>query len=174
MSSDVKNVKLGPCSVTFDSNDLGYTKGGVEVEITTTRKKVMVDQFGETEIDEYITGRQVMVRVPLAEHNLTNLASVIPGATLVTDGVDSNKKRIDVSSNIGASLRDLAAELVLSPTNAADANEDFTVFLAAPMGDIQFAYRHDDERVYSVEFTGYVDTANSNRLYSIGDGTATT
>jgi len=172
MASDVKNVKLGPCAVDFDSTDLGYTKGGVEVDITTTRKKIMVDQFGETEVDEYITGRQVTVRVPLAEHNLATLAAVIPGATLVIDGTDATKMRIDVTSGVGTSLRDTAAELVLAPT-LGTANENFTVFLAAPSGDIQFAYRHDEERIYAVEFTGYVDVDNGNRLYSIGDDTAT-
>lgn len=172
MASDVKNVKLGPCAVSFGGTDLGYTKGGVEVEVTTTRKKVMVDQFGETEVDEYITGRQVVVRVPLAEHNLDNLAAVIPAATLVTDSVDNTKKRVDVSSGVGSSLRDIAAALLLTPTQGT-ANEAFQVFLAAPSGDIQFAYRHDEERIYAVEFTGYVDTDNGNRLYSIGDSTAT-
>lgn len=173
MASDVKNVRLGPCSVDWGGTDLGYTKGGVEVEITTSKKKVMVDQFGETEVDEYITGRQIVVRVPLAEHDLAKLTLAIPGSSLVTDGVDNTKKRIDVSSSIGTSLRDLAQKLVLSPTNAANANEDFVVWLAAPGGDMSFSFRTDEERVYAVEFFGYVDTANSNRLFAIGDETAT-
>ena len=172
MASDVKNVKLGPCTATFGSTALGYTKGGVEVDITTTRKNVTLDQFGETEVDEYITGRQVMVRVPLAEHDLENLATVIPNATLITDGTDATKMRIEVTSGVGSSLRDMAQELTLTP-NQGGANETFTVFLAAPGGDINFAYRHDEERVYSVEFKGYVDSQNGGRLFAIGDPTAT-
>jgi hypothetical protein len=174
MPSDVSNVKLGACSVTFGGTDLGYTKGGVEVEITTNRKQVTIDQFGETAVNDYITGRQVMVRVPLAEHDLATLVSVLPGATLVTDGVDATKMRIDVDSGQGTSLRDLAQALVLSPTASnASANEDFEVFLAAPVGDLSFSFRHDEERVYSIEFMGYVDTANGNQLFAIGDSTAT-
>ena len=67
MPSSTENVKLGVCSVTFGGTDLGYTKGGCEAEITTTTHKVMVDQFGDTEIDEIIQGRTVKVTVPLAE-----------------------------------------------------------------------------------------------------------
>lgn len=173
MASDVKNVKLGPCSVTFNSVDLGYTKGGVEMEIATTSKKIMVDQFGETSINEYIMGRDVTVRVPLAEFNLTTWAEVIPGASLVSGG-SPVKKKIVIASGVGISLQDMAEELVLHPTNLAptDYSEDVTVHKAAPKGDFKFAYKHDEERVYMVEFTGYVDTANSNRLVTIGDPAA--
>ena len=58
MSSNTENVKLGVCSVTFDGVDLGYTKGGVDVTIATTTKEVMVDQFGQSEINEYMKGRK--------------------------------------------------------------------------------------------------------------------
>jgi len=81
-----ENVKLGVCSVNFDGVDLGYTKGGVEVEVSTDTYKVMVDQFGESEINEIIMKRSVKARVPLAETTLENLVRVMPGATLVDTG----------------------------------------------------------------------------------------
>lgn len=87
MSSSTKNVKLGVCNIFFDGKDLGLTKGGVEVEVTTSTHEVKVDQFGETPIGELITGRNVMANVPLAETTLENLVLIMPGATLVTDGV---------------------------------------------------------------------------------------
>ena len=87
MASDTKNVKLGVCRIVFDGNDLGYTQGGVEVTVSTETHKVNVDQFGKTSINEYIMGRDVMVKVPLAESTLDNLVLVMPGSTLVTDGV---------------------------------------------------------------------------------------
>lgn len=86
MPSDTKNVKLGVCLVTFDGVDLGYTKGGCEVEVKTETKKVMVDQFGNSEINEYILGRTCTVKVPLAETTLGNLTRIMPGATLVGTG----------------------------------------------------------------------------------------
>ncbi|EGT88588.1 hypothetical protein ABNIH1_18950, partial [Acinetobacter baumannii ABNIH1] len=35
MASDVKNVKLGVCKIMFDGVDLGFTKGGVDVTVST-------------------------------------------------------------------------------------------------------------------------------------------
>lgn len=83
---DTKNVKLGVCNVLFDGIDLGFTKGGVEVSVETSTHEVTVDQFGETPIDEIITGRKVAANVPLAETTLDNLVAIMPGSELVSDG----------------------------------------------------------------------------------------
>ena len=84
--SDTRNVKLGVCSVIYDGVDLGYTKGGVEVEVQTGTKQVEVDQFGNSPINEYILSRSCMVTVPLAETTLENLVQIMPGATLSQTG----------------------------------------------------------------------------------------
>lgn len=86
MPSNTQNVKLGVCSVTFDGVDLGYTQGGVDVTVATTTKKVMVDQFGNSEVNEYILGRTCVAKVPLAETTLENLVRIMPGATLSAVG----------------------------------------------------------------------------------------
>lgn len=86
MASDTKNVKLGVCRVLFNGSDLGYTKGGVEVEVKTDTHEVNVDQFGKTPINEYIMGRTCSVKAPLAETTLDNLVATMPGATMVSDG----------------------------------------------------------------------------------------
>lgn len=87
MASDTKNVKLGVCRVLFNGSDLGYTKGGVEVEVKTDTHEVNVDQFGKTPINEYIMGRTCSVKAPLAETTLDNLVATMPGATMASDGV---------------------------------------------------------------------------------------
>jgi hypothetical protein len=87
MASSTKNVKLGVCQIFFDNVDLGYTQGGVEVSVTTETYKSEVDQFGKTPINEFIQGRQVSVKAPLAETTLRNLVKIMPGSTLFTDGV---------------------------------------------------------------------------------------
>lgn len=84
--SDTKNVKLGVCRITWGGVDLGYTKGGVEVEIASETKKVMVDQFGNSEINEYIMGRTCKVRAPLAETTVENLQRIMPGSTMTASG----------------------------------------------------------------------------------------
>ena len=171
MASDIKNVKLGVCKVTFDGQDLGYTKGGVEVSVKTETHKVMVDQFGKTPINEYIMGLEVQVKVPLAETTLENLVKIMPGAALVTDSVDPTKKVVNVPTGIGSNLLDIAKELVLHPIGKPDSDkgDDFTVFKAATAGALQFSYKLEDERVYSCEFNGYPDA--QGKLFAVGDTT---
>lgn len=86
MASNTKNVKLGVCSVSYGGVDLGLTQGGVEVTVASETHTVEVDQFGKTPINEYVMGRKVTVKVPLAETTLENLLATMPGSTLVTDG----------------------------------------------------------------------------------------
>lgn len=87
MASSTKNVQLGPCRAFFDGIDLGLTQGGVEVSVKTDTHNVNVDQFGKTVINDLILGRNVMVKCPLAETTLRNLVSIMPGSSLITDGV---------------------------------------------------------------------------------------
>lgn len=169
MASDTQNVKLGVCTVKFDTTDLGFTKGGVEVEVTTDTHEVTVDQMGNTPIDEIIMGRKVTVKVPMAETTLENLVLVMPGATLVTDGTTPTKKKVVVTTGVSTSLLSLAKTLVLTPKGTTGA-EDFTVHNAMTAGAIQFAYQTDQERVFNVTFKGYAD-ADGN-LFSVGDDTA--
>lgn len=172
MASDIKNVKLGVCKVTFDGQDLGYTKGGVEVSVKTETHKVMVDQFGKTPINEYIMGREVSVKAPLAETTLENLVKIMPGATLVTDFADPTKKVVNVPTAIGTNMLDIAKTLVLHPIEKPDydRSDDFTVFKAATAGALQFSYKLEDERVYSCEFNGYPDA--TGKLFAVGNTTA--
>lgn len=169
-STNAENVQLGTCSVTFDTTDLGLTKGGVEVNVSTMTYKISVDQFGATEVNEYITGRTCTVKVPMAETDLTLLAKVIPDAVLVSG---TTKKKLEVKTSTGKSLRNFAGILTLHPIALAttEANNDFTVPIAAPKGEFTFSYKLDEERIYNVEFQGYPDLA-TDILYVIGDTTA--
>lgn len=169
-SEQTKRVKLGPCIVTFDGTDLGLTKGGVEVSITTNKYEVMVDQFGSTAINDIITGRTGMVTVPMAETDLSKLLKVIPGAVLVTDGTEPTKKKLEIPTAVGTSLIESAKLLNLhpkanAPTNKAD---DVTVPLASPAGDITFSFQVENERVYAIEFRMYPDEV-TGLLAILGD-----
>jgi hypothetical protein len=78
--------------------DLGYTKGGVEVDVTTATHQVNVDQFGESVVNEFITKRDIKVVVPLAETTLENLVAIMPGSSLVGDG-SAASATITISTN---------------------------------------------------------------------------
>ena len=74
----------------------------------------------------------------------------------------------------GINLLDAAQVLRLHPIalDDADHSEDFVIPLAATPGGVQFAYKHDEERVFLAEFMGYPDSA-TGLLYYYGDDAAT-
>jgi hypothetical protein len=277
------NVKLGVCRVFFGNEDLGYTKGGVEVEVTTNTSKISVDQFGDTEIDEIIRGRMIRVKAPFAESTLKNLNRLFPassfvetggaaatgtvtiatnpaandtifingvtftfvasvtgpnqvliggsanatalnlstainaspsrevmpviasatgasaictltykgkttegnaftlltgtagvkvtmsGATL-SGGSNPTAGRVDVVIGVGTSLIANSKELRLHPIEKADTDlsEDLIIPKASTPGQISYAYKLDEERVFMAEFRGYPDQAQNFKLFSIG------
>jgi hypothetical protein len=173
MTSDVSQIQLGACIATFANNDLGLTKGGVEVTLSTTTYKITVDQFGGTNVNEYITGREASAKVPLAETSLDRLQIAFPGSVIVTDATTPTKKKLSGATGVGISLRSLADVLTLhpKPLALADKSQDFTLPIASPKGDLTFSYKHDEERVYSIEFMGYPDLT-TGILFVIGDATA--
>lgn len=167
MPTSVDNLEMGPCEVTFKGTDLGLTKGGVEVEFGTEVANITADQFGDTIIDDVIKGRMVKVKVPMAERDLEKLAAVIPGSTLI----GTTSKKLNIPASVGTSLRALSGVLTLHPQGVTGAAKDVTIPLAMPKGDMQFSFKHDEQRVYAVEFTGYVDL-DSDLLWVIGDPAA--
>lgn len=169
MPSSTENVKLGVCTVLFNDVDLGFTKGGVEVEVQTNTHEVKVDQYGETPINELITGRMVTVKAPLAETTLDNLVAIMPGATLITDSVTATKKKVVVATGVSTSLLASAQKLVLRPKGTTG-EDDFVVHKANCPGALNFAYKVDDERVFMADFKGYADV--DGNLFTVGDETA--
>lgn len=166
MPTAFDNLEMGPCLVSFKGTDLGLTKGGVEVTFGTEVTPIVADQYGDTAINQVIKGRSVKVKVPLAERDLTKLAAVIPGSTLV----GTTTKKLVVNASVGTSLRSLAGELILHPKDkpALDLSKDVTIPLAMAKGDMQFSFKSDDQRVYAVEFEGYVDL-DTGVLFILGD-----
>lgn len=281
-ANDPNNIRLGPCRILWGGVDLGLTKGGVEVEVTTSSKEVVIDQFGETPINEYITGRKLMVKCPFAETDIDSLHRLMrqTGSALVTDGAratgtiaiatqptandtivvngttftfkaaatavrdvvigtnaaatvanllsalqfstdvnvakatyslntasattidvvftsegtagnaftlaktgsavtvpatltggtNATRKRVEVSSGIGISIQQTAKELVLRPVEKADNDftEDFVIPLAGTSGALSFAYKTNDERLFNLSFTGFINPA-TKVLFIYGD-----
>lgn len=162
-----ENIKLGVCVITYDSVDLGLTLGGVEVEVTTTTHEVKVDSFGETPVKEFITGRTCMVKVPMVETTIANMAILMPASTVFSTG----GSRIDVDVGISTDLLALAKVLKLSPVNQTGDEEDFIIPLAGIMGSMNFAYKIDQERVFMAEFKAYPDI--NDLLFTFGSAIAT-
>lgn len=167
MATEFDNLQMGPCYANFKTTDLGLTKGGVEVEFSTEVSNITADQFGETILDQVINGRAIKVKVPMAESDITKLAVAFPGVTLVENGTD---KKLVVNAAVGTSLRSLAGPLVLHPKDrdVADKSRDLVVPFAMAKGDMSFAFKSDEQRVYMLEFEGYADL-DSDELFTFGD-----
>ncbi|KJZ17415.1 hypothetical protein TW86_03945 [Halomonas sp. S2151] len=144
-----ENIKLGACNGTFKGTQLGLTKGGVEVSVETTTHPVTVDQHGETVIEEFITKRSFKVTVPLAETTIELMGLALPGSD-VQDG------QLVIKDGVGTSLLDGAGELSLAPVSGGN-DEPVRFPKANTAGNFSFAYRHNEERVYNIEFTIYPD-----------------
>lgn len=99
MASDTKNVKMGVCQVFYAGVDLGYTKGGVEVSVTTETHDTNVDQFGKTKVNQLIMGRDVKCKAPLAETTLENMVAIMPGTTMTTVGGTVAAGSITITTN---------------------------------------------------------------------------
>ncbi|MCP4158598.1 MAG: hypothetical protein GY760_00875 [Deltaproteobacteria bacterium] len=165
---DVTKTSMGVCNVSFDSNDLGYTKGFVKVEYTVETNPVEVDQE-DSIIDEKITKQEMKVTVPLAEYDLERLAGFLPGTTYVPDATDpATKYKMVMTGSSGSGLRDLAKELIIAPVGGGE-TEKLTLHHAAPIPNISFSYEKDNLKVFEITFKALVGT---NGYVTWGDKTA--
>jgi hypothetical protein len=157
---------LGPCSVTFDSVDLGSTKGGVKFKFTEDSKPVNEDQKGVTNVDEIKVGVSACeVEVPLTRSTLAQLAKVIGGAT------QNPTTKLSVSNEVGVSMYEGAALLILKPivngvasTNTADW---LNIPKAYPKVDFEITFDNEGQRVYKTTFKGFPD-ASSGLIWFMG------
>lgn len=168
MAASISNVKLGVCSVTFNSVDLGHTKGGVTVTYEPTYHDVTVDMYGETVVDKRLLGEKLIAKVPLAEYTIANLTVAMP------EGVATSKK-ITLGSSVGDSLATQAHQLVLHPiANLSTNRDDDVVFNKAVVSStVEMPFQNDGEKILEVEFTALLDETKSDGAYLgfLGDST---
>lgn len=167
-----ENVKMGVCSVTYDGNDLGLTKGGTEFSYTPSYHTITVDQFGNTPINEYLIGEVASAKVILAESTLALIKAVCPSAAQVVDGA---KSKLTFGSKPGLELLSRSKKLVLHPLSmGTDLSLDVTIYKAAIKSELRLNYKVDAEYVYEVTFSALIDETkgDGNLLFCIGDESA--
>ena len=55
-SPDIRNLRIGVCSVIFNSRHLGNTKEGVNFNYEPSFADVTADKYGSSPIDKVLTG----------------------------------------------------------------------------------------------------------------------
>lgn len=167
--ADINQVRVGVCSVTYNSVDLGLTKGGVTVSYEPTFHDISVDQFGETVIESVLTGEKFTAKVPLTESTISNMKVAMPNSTFAGAG----NKRITLGKTSGTRQGALSALLVLHPQNEGTRVNDIVLYKAFVNSTVELSHTIDGEKVIEVEFMALIDASKSdgNYLGMIGDST---
>lgn len=148
MAGLASEIRLGACWVTFAGTDLGYTKGGVVLSLETMTQELIVDQAGQMPLAEIIMGRRCTVMVPLAQTNASVLSKLIPGNTSIGS----------IYSGVGLDLFDYTGQLVL--TAKKNPGDTVTIYKAAPITNMQAVFLPNSERIWPVQFKGYVSAGD--------------
>lgn len=168
--ADITNVQVGPCSVTFNSVDLGHTKGGVEVSYEPEYFEASVDTYGNTPIEKYLMGEKLTAKVPLAEFTLPNMGVAIPMGAYA----GAANARRTMGAKAGKKATSVTAQLVLHPINEGTRRHDIVFHKAFVDSVVLLPHRVDEEKVFEVTFSAVLDETKSDRNYLglIGDSTA--
>jgi hypothetical protein len=167
--ADVTNVQVGVCSVTFNSVDLGHTKGGVEVTYEPEYHEVSVDKYGNTAVERYLIGEKLSAKVPLAEFTVAQLQNAIPQGGFA--GAANTRRTI--GTNAGKKATTVGYVLVLHPIAEGTRRHDIVFYKACVTSEVVLNHMVDEEKVIEVTFEALLDETKSDRNYlgMIGDST---
>lgn len=127
-TGDAENLRLGPCSVTYGTANLGYTlNDSVSISLAQETAEIRPDQSA-TPVKDIIISQDLMVRMTLGEITVDRF-NMVPG-------FDAGQ----LKEAIGIDLLDKGAELILYPMSTAD-TKMYVFPKATPFisGDISFA-----------------------------------
>lgn len=149
------NEDLGPCTVSYNGVDLGYTEGSVKFMYEGVYKTTQYDQTGETVQNVISMGKKCEVDVPLADTAQAKLDEMIMGAV---DGTTVFK----LINSVGVDGRAAAKQLILTRVGSSDALDKLYVPLAVPTEKIDWGFGKDGQRVSMVKFIGLPSVTSPN------------
>ena len=154
--SNPTSVLLSPCSVTWGLLNLGYTFGGVTVDIKTEYVNIHTDEFGTFRDEDVIKRKTLLVTCSFAQGDIASLTNSLASAGTVADSTS-----LSIYEANGSFIKNTSKTLTLHPLYDTGTNfaQDITVPIAALAGDISTSYKSDAVRVFNVHFMGYPDTS---------------
>lgn len=146
----------------------------MKVAVESQRIDLTTDQFGTVIMKSILVGRTCMVTIPFAEYQVSLFATIIPGASAVTDAISSDSRKVIINTPIGLDLVASASKsLVLTKsignTKSTDPNNVFRFFKAAPTGRIEFSFDLENQRTFEIEMTIFPDADQDFALGVWGD-----
>jgi len=168
--SNINNVRVGACNVTFNNVNLGLSKGGCTFSYAPEYHEVNVDQYGNSPAEMFLVGEKITVKVPLAESTIANMKVAMPMGTFGGAG----NARMTLGRDASEKLSNSAGLLLLHPVNEGTRVNDIVLYRAVAQSTIELNHVIDGEKILEVEFVALIDTTKSNgaRLGLIGDSTA--
>jgi len=163
MPADLGPVNdLGPCEAVFKDRTLGDTFGGVNFRTSQSTADVRTDAMGVTAVDKIFIGETCEAEVHLTRTQLVTLAKILAGAS----GSGTTGNQMVMRSVVGRSQVENSGTLVLKPYKdgvpTTDARKWLTIFIAASRHELDLAFDHETQRVYTVFFTGFPVMTNGD------------
>lgn len=158
-TGNLENIHLDLADVTWSGTNLGYSKGGVDVNITQEVLDVVIDDFGDTPVKSYDRGYKIEVVVHMAEAARDKFAVAMPTSTVMGD-------RIKVGGQAGSVIP--TGRLVLAPVKG---NLDpIVVYKARPTAALTIPFSTTEVVMYDITFVGLIEDsrADGDRLFRIG------
>jgi len=144
-------LHMGPASVTFDGNNLGYTlNDSVAINVNMTSTPILPDQ-ASLPVKDIITNLEVTVTMTLGEVSSSNLA-LLPG---VSAGAGKDP--------VGIDLRGVAKELIVTPLEAGNGIA-WTFPKASPLMDGPVPFQRTTPQGLQLVFRAYVESAGGNYM----------
>lgn len=161
----VSDRPIGPCNISFNGNDLGYSFGDVIFHDEEKYKGIQYNQTGSGDADGNITGREVYAEVPMT-------ASTFAQLNYVLNGVSGSPGSLSVSNAVGKKCRANAKTLILTLIEngvaSTDADDKITAPLAFPVSTIDWGFSPENgQRVVLVKFQIYPDLS-TGLYYTMG------
>lgn len=156
---DTRNINFDLANVSFNGVNIGFTKGGVDVNITMSSLDALIDDYGDTPIESFDRGTAIEVVINGAESARANLALAFPTAVVAGD-------RLKFGGQVGAKIP--TGRLVIEPV--AGNLDPVVVYKARATSDITISFNNEDIAVITTTFVGLIDTsrADGDQLFRIG------
>jgi hypothetical protein len=170
---DFDSIKIGVCDCywappgSLTEVFLGLTKGGCALTYTPQWYEITNGRSGKSSVDSLLTGEALSIKIPLAETDMSKLEMFAHTSTQIGG-------RLTFGSVPGSKLSDKAGRLRLHPISmGTDKTEDVVVYKAVNKAPLQLNYMLDQERIFSTEFVGLIDSTHVTgaMMFAIGDST---
>jgi hypothetical protein len=173
MAQTVANIQIEPCTVTWNSVELGYTEGDIQISLEESLVPITSHQTGTDELGAFRTGKSVSVTVTLKETTRAALEGIfVAQGNTLTPAAGTEVSGWGTDKQFTSNISTLAA-LVLHPiAKGATLTEDYNFHKAYPMLE-SITLSAENATTVSVTFKVYRDDSKDSKIsfFCKGDGT---